>query len=169
MENILTLNQSIFGTKTKERRSSRRALKASVQELYVPQESDVITYDEGYDIDGGAFYSSKTISVYGESAAKQLWLLATEILGQGVAATLSVGGIVGGCALIAASGGLLTVIGAVRAFIGFFGLACSLTAIMTNGIALAMGIYYYCKDNGFKLKKESLFWGKLKYNIVSGL
>ena len=75
MENILTLNQSIFGTKTKERRISRRALKASVQELYVPQESDVITYDEGYDIDGGAFYSSKTISVYGEIAAKKLWLL----------------------------------------------------------------------------------------------
>ncbi len=53
MENILTLNQSIFGTKTKERRISRRALKASVQELYVPQESEEITYDEGYDIDGG--------------------------------------------------------------------------------------------------------------------
>ncbi len=49
----MVLNQSIFGAKTKERRISRRALKASVQELYVPQESDVITYDEGYDIDGG--------------------------------------------------------------------------------------------------------------------
>ncbi len=30
MDNILTLNQSIFGTKTVERRNSRRALKASV-------------------------------------------------------------------------------------------------------------------------------------------
>lgn len=42
MEKILTLNQSIFGTKTKERRISRRALRASVQELYIPQESDII-------------------------------------------------------------------------------------------------------------------------------
>ena len=50
---MLTLNQSIFGTKTVERRNSRRALKASVQELYVPQELEDITYDEGYDIGGG--------------------------------------------------------------------------------------------------------------------
>jgi hypothetical protein len=53
MENILTLNQSIFGTKTKKRGMSRRALKASTKELYIPQESEEITYDEGYDIDGG--------------------------------------------------------------------------------------------------------------------
>ena len=53
MESILTLNQSIFGTKTKERRISKRALKESVKELYVPQESEEITYDDGYDIDGG--------------------------------------------------------------------------------------------------------------------
>jgi hypothetical protein len=57
MENILTLNQSIFGTKSRERRISRRALKASVQELYIPEESDEITYDEGYDIDGGVSFS----------------------------------------------------------------------------------------------------------------
>ena len=54
MESILTLNQSIFGTKSSERRISKRALKASVKELYVPQESEEITYDDGYDIDGGA-------------------------------------------------------------------------------------------------------------------
>jgi len=33
MESILTLNQSIFGTKSRERRTSKRALKASVKEL----------------------------------------------------------------------------------------------------------------------------------------
>ena len=53
MDNILTLNQSIFGTRTKKRRISRRALKASAKELYIPQESEEISYDEGYDIDGG--------------------------------------------------------------------------------------------------------------------
>ncbi len=51
---ILTLNQSIFGTKSIEREISRRALKAKVQELYIPQDSAEITYDEGYDIDGGS-------------------------------------------------------------------------------------------------------------------
>ena len=55
IENILTLNQSIFGTKSRERRISKIALKASVKELYVPQESEEITYDDGYYIDGGAF------------------------------------------------------------------------------------------------------------------
>ena len=55
MESILTLNQSIFGTKSSERRISKRALKASVKELYVPQETEEITYDDGYDIDGGWF------------------------------------------------------------------------------------------------------------------
>lgn len=34
---------------------SQRALKASVKELYVPQESEEIAYDDGDDIDGGAF------------------------------------------------------------------------------------------------------------------
>ena len=57
MENILTLNQSIFGTKTKKRRISRRALKASTKELYVPQKSEEISYDEGYDIDGGGYFT----------------------------------------------------------------------------------------------------------------
>ena len=55
MESILTLNQSVFGTKSRERRISKRALRASVQELYVPQECEEITYDDGYDIDGGWF------------------------------------------------------------------------------------------------------------------
>jgi hypothetical protein len=58
MENILTLNQSIFGTKSTERKISRRALKASVQELYIPQESEEITYDEGYEVDGGIAISA---------------------------------------------------------------------------------------------------------------
>jgi len=57
MDKILTLNQSIFGTKTIERRNSKRALKASVHELYIPQESEEITYDEGYDIDDGGTIS----------------------------------------------------------------------------------------------------------------
>ena len=55
MEGILTLNQRIFGINIKERRISKRALKASVKEVYVPQESSEITYDDGYDIDGGWF------------------------------------------------------------------------------------------------------------------
>ena len=53
MENILTLNQSVFGTKSKERRMSRRSRRALVQGLYTPADADEITYDEGYDIDGG--------------------------------------------------------------------------------------------------------------------
>lgn len=53
MENILTFNQSIFGTKLKERRTSRRALRSMCKELYVPTDSNVVTYGEEFDIDGG--------------------------------------------------------------------------------------------------------------------
>lgn len=60
IENILTLNQSIFGTKSRERRISKIALKASVKELYVPQESEEITYDDGYEfLDGNKLFEFK--------------------------------------------------------------------------------------------------------------
>ena len=58
MESILTLNQSVFGTKTKERSMSRRSRRAIVQELYTPVDADEITYDEGYDIDGGGIFTA---------------------------------------------------------------------------------------------------------------
>lgn len=41
-----------------KRKNSRRALKASVQELYIPQESEEITYGEWYDIDGESISTS---------------------------------------------------------------------------------------------------------------
>lgn len=136
MENILTLNQSIFGTKTKERRNSRRALKASVQELYVPQESEEITYDEGYDIDGGG-----TISI-------------------NLTISFTIGGFIQGmCSGLITSiitgltGGLGAIVGAVIAplinkfLIGLFG--DSLSTIINN----ALGGGGYSHTYSFKIKK----------------
>ncbi len=77
MENILTLNQSIFGTKSTERKISRRALKASVQELYIPVESEEITYDEGYEVDGGGIINTIGLIGVGASIASSL-ILATD-------------------------------------------------------------------------------------------
>ena len=53
MSDFLTFNQSIFGTNIKERSLSKKAKKAQIMELYTPDDSDVIIYDESYDIDGG--------------------------------------------------------------------------------------------------------------------
>ena len=106
MENILTLNQSIFGTKTKERRISRRALKASVHDLYVPQESSEITYDDGYDIDGGFYISNDVliatvIAVGINPIGGMLWGMGIYKLGCLISAAgaklgAKIGGVIGG-------------------------------------------------------------------------
>ena len=66
MRNILTLNQRIFGNNCYERRMSKKALKALASDLYVPVDSEEITYDEGSEIDGGWFlgvqFSASTCS-----------------------------------------------------------------------------------------------------------
>lgn len=54
MDNILTLNQGVFKNNTSERRLSKRARRAMVKKLYTPVSSDVISYDDGDSIDGGA-------------------------------------------------------------------------------------------------------------------
>lgn len=64
MSDILTFNQSVFDTKTIERSISKRAKKAQSKELYTPVDSDVITYDEGYDVDGGGTFKIR-LSVAG--------------------------------------------------------------------------------------------------------
>lgn len=62
MSDVLTFNQSIFGTRIRERRLSKKAKKAQSIELYCPEKSDVITYDDGYDVDCGAILQALGIA-----------------------------------------------------------------------------------------------------------
>lgn len=54
MDDILSLNQEIFGTKPKEKRMSKEAKKAFSKDIIVPNDVEVVTYEEGYNVDGGA-------------------------------------------------------------------------------------------------------------------
>lgn len=84
MNDILTFNQSIFGTKYMERRTSRRAKKAQAKELYTPSDSDIITYDEGYDIDGGAVLQIAGVAGYVVSIVCQAILAFNDVCKLGI-------------------------------------------------------------------------------------
>ncbi len=148
MENILTLNQSIFGTKTKERRISRRALKASVQELYVPQESEEITYDEGYDIDGGAW--NEVVSFVGSAinivatfilwGHKKYYKLSwwSRIMLKGLALAGGVASLVG-CSAALAKLGTVSLMKGIAAALGYLGVKYNATALLVNFMSECLG------------------------------
>ena len=52
---ILTMKQSIFGNKFKERKLSKNARKAMVSEMYIPTNAVEMTYDEMECVDGGGW------------------------------------------------------------------------------------------------------------------
>ena len=66
---ILTMNQSIFSNKFKERGLSKNARKAMASEMYIPTNAVEMTYDEMECVDGGWFLGIKldagaTSSIY---------------------------------------------------------------------------------------------------------
>ena len=83
---------------------SRRSRRALVQELYTPADADEITYDEGYDIDGGMewlyYLSNQQVwdacaTIYGDYQSLNKALIA--------GGTTVVGWVAAGVALAAAS------------------------------------------------------------------
>lgn len=67
MSDVLTFNQSIFGTKTKKQVLSNKAKKAQKDSLFVPTNVEEISYDEGYEIDGGSVIGTiaAAVALYG--------------------------------------------------------------------------------------------------------
>ena len=126
---------------------SRRTRRALVQELYTPEDADEITYDEGYDIDGGFYIPNEVLCA--TAFALAINPIGTTLLGIGIyklAALISAKG----AALGAKIGGMIgNVIGSAIGSLLGLGLVGSVSFIFADALIQGKGINVDWKKTWF--------------------
>ncbi len=161
MNDVLSLNSSIFGNLTKEKRVSRKTRKAMVLELYVPEEAIVMSYEDACSVDGGGTYTFE-----GATAVTQIaGMIFASIVGAGITVLGGYKSIVLGVGMIGT--GVGTVFGVLACIAGFIGVSYGLVTGIVGLVNAAQAIYYTNKTGGFKETEYKFL--TLKWSAITGL